>query len=110
MGAVVLKYIKKLHDTYSLGWVNFRKIKTARCNTHKVSLLALENTIKINFSIISKIQPSQSERKFGYALHNAKIVTLAKLAQIENSEPPVPPDSKNTQFVNFGLKLWKFMQ
>ena len=32
------------------------------------------------------------------------------LAQIENSEPPVPPDSKNTQFVNFGPKLWKFMQ
>ena len=64
--------------------------------THTVSLLALENTLKKNFSIISKIQPSQSERKFGYALHNVKIVKLAKLGQIENSEPPDPPDSKNT--------------
>ena len=62
------------------------------------------------FSIISKIQPSRSERKFDYVQHNAKIEKLAKLAQIENSEPPVPPDSKNTQFVNFGPKLWKFMQ
>ena len=57
-----------------------------------------------------KNERSQSKRKFGYALHNAKIATLAKLAQIENSEPPDPPDSKNTQFVNFGPKLWKFMQ
>ena len=43
-------------------------------------------------------------------IFNTKNETLTKLAQIENSEPPVPPDSKNTQFVNFGPKLWKFMQ
>ena len=43
-------------------------------------------------------------------IFNAKIAKLAKLAQIENSEPSVPPDSKITQFVNFGPKLWKFMQ
>jgi hypothetical protein len=57
-----------------------------------------------------KNERSRSKRKFGYAQHNAKIATLAKLAQIENSKPPVLPDSKNTQFANFGPKLWKFMQ
>jgi len=57
-----------------------------------------------------KNERSQSKRNFGYALHKAKIAKLAKLAHFENSEPPVPPDSKNTQFVNFGPKLWKFMQ
>ena len=47
----------------------------------------------------------EAKEIFGYALHNAKIAKLAKLAQIENSELPDP-----TQFVNFGPKLWKFMQ
>ena len=71
--------------------------------------MALENAQKRNFRKTLINERSRSKRKFGYALHNAKIETLAKLAQIENSEPPVPPDSKNTQFVNFGPKLWKFM-
>ena len=57
-----------------------------------------------------KNECSWSKINFCYELHNAKIVKLVKLAQIENSEPPVPPDSKNTQFVSFGPKLWKFTQ
>ena len=53
---------------------------------------------------------SRSKRKFGYDLHNPKIAMLAKLVKIDDSEPPVLYDSKNTQFVNFGPTLWKLMQ
>ena len=34
---------------------------------------------------------------------------LAKLAQIENSEPLDPSDYKNTHFVNFEPRLWAFI-